>query len=89
MLGFPGKMGMDGAAVWPTYQQGNINAIRDYCETDVLNTYLVYLRWQLIRGNLLGDLYEVECTRVRELLESSDQPHFTEFLDAWDNASKH
>jgi predicted PolB exonuclease-like 3'-5' exonuclease len=88
MLGFPGKMGMDGAAVWPAYQQGNIDAIRDYCETDVLNTYLVFLRWQLIRGNLSEDLYQLECTKVRQLLEASDQPHFKEFLDAWDEASR-
>lgn len=52
MLGYPGKMGMSGAKVWETYHQGNLKAIRDYCETDVLNTYLVYLRFEVMRGNL-------------------------------------
>ncbi len=39
MLGFPGKMCMSGADVWDEYCLGNISKIRDYCETDVLNTY--------------------------------------------------
>jgi predicted PolB exonuclease-like 3'-5' exonuclease len=42
MLGFPGKLGMSGDKVWQTYlQEGGIQKIRDYCETDVLNTYLM------------------------------------------------
>ena len=52
MLGFPGKMGMAGDKVWDCYQAGDIEAIRNYCETDVLNTYLVYLRYLLISGRL-------------------------------------
>ncbi len=87
MLGFPGKLGMDGSAVWSTYQQGDIEAIRNYCETDVLNTYLVYLRWESIRGNLSEDSYTRECEKVRELLTTSNQPHLDEFLSAWNGAS--
>ena len=52
MLGFPGKLGMSGAKVWDTYLEGGIKEIRDYCETDVLNTWLVYLRFEYMRGNL-------------------------------------
>ena len=83
LLGFPGKLGMDGSAVWTHYQQGDITGIRDYCETDVLNTYLVYLRFELIRGRLNPDSYGLACGRVRELLAAEDRPHFTAFLDAW------
>ena len=50
MLGFPGKMGMSGDKVWDAFRCGEIEAIRNYCETDVLNTYLVYLRFQHMRG---------------------------------------
>jgi predicted PolB exonuclease-like 3'-5' exonuclease len=39
MLGYPGKYGMSGADVWDKYQQGALDEIRQYCETDVLNTY--------------------------------------------------
>ncbi|RKZ35206.1 MAG: 3'-5' exonuclease [Gammaproteobacteria bacterium] len=83
LLGFPGKLGMDGSAVWTHFQQGDIAGIRDYCETDVLNTYLVYLRFELMRGRLNPDGYAAACGRVRELLAAEDRPHFTAFLNAW------
>ncbi len=83
LLGFPGKMGMSGADVWGRYLQGEVVAIRDYCETDVLNTYLIYLRWELIRGHLSKDQYDSECQRVRDTLEKSNQSHLKAFLETW------
>lgn len=83
LLGFPGKMGMSGAKVWDNYRAGDIKGIRDYCETDVLNTYLVYLRFELINGNLSHKEYEAECELVRTSLAAEDKPHLTEFLNAW------
>jgi len=83
MLGFPGKMGMSGAHVWDNYQEGNLAGIRNYCETDVLNTYLVWLRFQLMRGRLSGAEYAAECTLLRETLAAEDKPHLNEFLAAW------
>ncbi|MCW8856537.1 MAG: 3'-5' exonuclease [Kangiella sp.] len=83
MLGYPGKMGMSGAKVWETFHQGNLKAIRDYCETDVLNTYLVYLRFEVMRGNLSQQELEAEEQKLKEYLASENQPHFTEFLEAW------
>ncbi len=83
LLGFPGKMGMSGAKVWDYYQQGRIADIRNYCETDVLNTYLVYLRFQLINGSLNKDEYEQEIERVRSTLKEENRPHFNEFLENW------
>ena len=83
LLGFPGKMGMSGAKVWDNFQAGDIRGIRNYCETDVLNTYLVYLRFELMRGHLMPDNYEQECQRVRDMLTEENKPHFTEFLSHW------
>jgi predicted PolB exonuclease-like 3'-5' exonuclease len=83
MLGFPGKMGMSGAQVWDSYQAGDIEGIRNYCETDVLNTYLVFLRFELIRGMLDTGRYEQACRQVREVLEAADKPHLREFLQNW------
>ncbi len=83
MLGYPGKMGMSGAKVWETYHQGNLKAIRDYCETDVLNTYLVYLRFEVMRGNLSQQDLEAEEQKLRDYLKHENQPHFNEFLEAW------
>jgi hypothetical protein len=83
MLGFPGKLGMSGADVWERWLAGEIDAIRNYCETDVLNTYLVYLRFQLIRGRLTEKGHVQECERVRKMLSADGRPHLKEFLDAW------
>jgi predicted PolB exonuclease-like 3'-5' exonuclease len=83
LLGFPGKLGMDGSDVWDQYRAGKIEEIRNYCETDVLNTYLVYLRWELTRGNLDQTGFERELQRVREFLRAEDKSHFRAFLAAW------
>ncbi len=85
MLGFPGKLGMSGDKVWEVYlTDGGLQKIRDYCETDVLNTYLIFLRFELIRGHLTETEYAQEHQRVRDLLVAEkDKPHFQEFLNAW------
>lgn len=83
MLGLPGKLGMSGDKVWECFQQGGIDRIRQYCETDVLNTHLIYLRFELMRGRLSTEAYDAECQKVRSYLTSSDEPHFKEFLAAW------
>jgi predicted PolB exonuclease-like 3'-5' exonuclease len=83
MLGFPGKMGMSGAKVWDEFQAGNIAGIRNYCETDVLNTYLVYLRFQLIRGQLTEAAYKKEQDLLRETIKQEKKSHFDEFLENW------
>jgi predicted PolB exonuclease-like 3'-5' exonuclease len=84
MLGLPGKLGVDGSQVWELYRQGRIESIRNYCETDVLNTYLIYLRYQLIRGLLTPESHAHECERLRGLLREAGKPHFQEFLAAWE-----
>ncbi len=83
LLGFPGKMGMSGAAVWDSYQAGDIAGIRNYCETDVLNTYLVWLRFEMVNGNLTPGEYRDELQRVRDTLEAENKPHFDQFLANW------
>ncbi len=80
MLGFPGKMGMSGASVWKQYQDGNIEGIRNYCETDVMNTYLVYLRYELMRGHLTDAMYEELSEELYSFCKAQSQPHFTHFL---------
>ena len=84
LLDFPGKMGMSGAKVWENYAAGNIKSIRDYCETDVLNTYLVYLRFELFRGNLNLNEYNQSCDAVKDMLKNLAQPHLNEFLKQWE-----
>jgi predicted PolB exonuclease-like 3'-5' exonuclease len=83
LLGFPGKVGMHGSEVWRVYLQRGLARIRDYCETDVLNTYLIYLRFQLLRGHLNAGEHIGEVARVRKLLADSGAAHWQEFAAAW------
>jgi 3'-5' exonuclease len=87
LLGLPGKLGFSGAQVWDAWLDGQLLAIRRYCETDVLNTYLIYLRFQLMRGQLGRERYLEEVERVRMLLRTAAEPHFTEFLSVWESGS--
>src|SRR3989339_618644 len=83
LIGFPGKLGMDGSKVWEAYQQGQLAEIRNYCETDVVNTWLVFARFQLMRGIFTRARYQRECELVRGTLAKSDEPHWREFLAQW------
>lgn len=83
LCGFPGKLGMDGSKVWDAFKNGEIGAIRDYCETDVVNTYLVFLRFQLMRGLLTQRCYDEEVQLVRDTLQGYNLPHWQEFLAVW------
>ncbi|MBL8422507.1 MAG: 3'-5' exonuclease [Candidatus Accumulibacter phosphatis] len=83
LIGFPGKMGMDGGKVWQAWQAGRTAEIRDYCETDVLNTYLVSVRFRLMRGELSAVEYADEISLVRAEIAKIGKPHWQEFLAAW------
>jgi hypothetical protein len=86
LAGLPGKLGVGGAAVWETYLKGGIQQIRDYCEADCVNTYLLYLRFQLVRGAFTPQQYRAECGLLRALLQKHKQPHWKEFLQRWNEA---
>ncbi|CAG4883411.1 Polysaccharide biosynthesis protein WlaX [Georgfuchsia toluolica] len=83
LMGFPGKLGMDGSAVWQGWLDGRIDDIRDYCETDVVNTYLVWLRFQLMRGVMTDAEHDDEVAFVKRQLGEMKQPHWQKFLAAW------
>ena len=83
LLGLPGKLGMDGSQVHAAFRAGRIAEIRAYCETDVLNTWLIYLRFLLLRGTLDATTHEAELARVRTFLAQGGAPHWQEFLQAW------
>lgn len=83
MLGFPGKLGIHGYNVLDMYLSCNINAVREYCETDVLNTYLIYLRFQLMRGILNAETYASECAMLQNTLQLLNKPHLNKFLESW------
>ncbi len=85
LCGFPGKLGMDGSQVYPAYLEGKLDEIRRYCETDVMNTYLLYCRFQKMRGGLTEPEYEQEIALVKDALGNlaAAEPHWQEYLAAW------
>jgi predicted PolB exonuclease-like 3'-5' exonuclease len=84
-LDLPGKTGVDGSKVSDMYDNGEIEGIRRYCETDVLNTYLLYLRYVLHTGLSDHDGYNHAINLTVAWLEerAGDIPAYQEFLDAW------
>jgi predicted PolB exonuclease-like 3'-5' exonuclease len=76
-------MGMDGDQVLEFFLDDKLDIIRNYCETDVLNTYLVYLKFQLIRGVINKLQYEKECELLRDSLYKHNKQHLREFLSEW------
>ncbi len=85
VMGFPGKFGVDGSKVTEMYDGGDVEAIRNYCETDVLNTYLVYLRYQMHAGILSKEGYNRSIADVISLIEAEqgERPYLGEFMEAW------
>ena len=63
--------------------EGRLDEIRLYCETDVMNTYLLYCRFQQMRGGFSDLEYRREIAGVREMLAGLDEPHWREYLQAW------
>jgi predicted PolB exonuclease-like 3'-5' exonuclease len=83
LCGLPGKLGMDGSQVYAAWKRGEIEAIRNYCETDVANTYALFQRFQMIRGLLTPEAYAREIEMLRAFIASQDAPHWREFSAAW------
>jgi 3'-5' exonuclease len=86
LLGLPGKLGLSGDRVWGAWRAGQLGAIRDYCETDVLNTWLLYLHFERFRGRRSSVELESEQELVATTLRKDGRPHLAEFLSAWGRA---
>jgi hypothetical protein len=57
-LGLAGKPeGIDGAKVAGLVKEGRIQEVADYCESDVVNTYRIWLRYELFRGGLAPEAF--------------------------------
>ena len=92
LCGLPGKLGMNGADVYPAWLRGETEAIRRYCETDALNTYLLYCRFQKMRGGFTATEHDDEMALVRRTLQNKvdaapdTDPHWAEYLAEWEAA---
>lgn len=88
ILGLPGKFGPDGSQVTDMMDSGDLKGIRDYCETDVLNTYLVYLRHQHHRGILSTEGLNQAIDDTLNYIENEkkERPQLLDFKQAWEDA---
>jgi predicted PolB exonuclease-like 3'-5' exonuclease len=81
VMGLPGKPhGMSGGDVEKYYREGRIREISDYCETDVVNTYRVWLRYELFRGRLTEATSQASEANLVEFigLRSNTKPHLAD-----------
>jgi len=83
LCGFPGKLGMDGSQVAAAVAAGKLADVRNYCECDVMNTYLVYQRFRLLRGETSAGEYAKEIALARDRVAASGAPHWQQFMAAW------
>jgi predicted PolB exonuclease-like 3'-5' exonuclease len=81
VFGLPGKIGVDGSKVEAMFYNRQLQEIRNYCETDVLNSYLLYLVFQHHSGNIsLQHFEESKLQIINFLQENQDKLHLKEFL---------
>jgi len=85
VLGKPGKMNVQGDMVYDLYCQGKVSEINEYCRCDVLDTYFVFLRVQLLMGKLSLEQEHNLVTQAKQLLESqtNEHPAYAQYLEQW------
>ncbi len=85
ILGKPGKMAVQGHMVQDMYDEGRLAEINDYCRCDVLDTYFVFLRCQVMSGGLSLDAEQKIVGEVRLWLEqrAADIPVYADYLEGW------
>ena len=86
LAGLPGKIGLSGDSVSREYLAGGIAKIREYCEVDCANTYLLWLRFQQMRGASTAEHYARECAILRDWIAAQSAPSWREFLERWKSA---
>ena len=72
IMGLPGKPdSIDGAEVERYFLDRKIKEITDYCETDVVNTYRVWLRYELFRGKLSDIAFQASEANLSEFIRAA------------------
>jgi predicted PolB exonuclease-like 3'-5' exonuclease len=83
VMGLPGKPdGITGAEVEKYYRDGHIREIAEYCESDVLNTYRVWLRYELFRGQLSDVEFQASEANLADFVKArgNTKPHLTNLV---------
>ena len=84
LCGMPGKVGVDGKDVGPLVHAGQIEQVRNYCLCDVVQTAGVFLRIQLLRGELTPVAYKEAVAGLIEAARA--EPRVAPVVSAWNEA---
>ncbi len=80
MMGIPGKFDVSGDMVFSLYYDKEIERIKEYCESDVLNTYWLYLKYELLKGNIILEDYLNFLDKMSEKIPT-DKSYSQIFID--------
>jgi predicted PolB exonuclease-like 3'-5' exonuclease len=83
----PGKIDVQGDMVLDLHRQGKHHEISEYCRCDVLDTYFVFLRLQVLMGRITSDIENELVAQTRRMLEEQSDKHlgYRTYLQAWEN----
>ncbi|EEO25633.1 3'-5' exonuclease [Helicobacter winghamensis] len=79
LVGFPGKYDTSGDMVLDMYYNGELEKIDTYCQSDVLNTYGLYLNYELLKGNLSNEDYLTILQKWRDKLTKDENTKNKEY----------
>lgn len=84
-FGLPGKYTLDKNLILEIYMEGKLQTIRNYCDTDVINLLIIYIRWLEFTGVLS---LEYDATKkLLSALDRSNMDHLKEFATLARNSS--
>jgi predicted PolB exonuclease-like 3'-5' exonuclease len=85
MLGKPGKIGLSGERVQNEFDEGNTVAISDYCRCDVLDTYFVFLRTQVLLGAISIQQEREIIERAKDWIKkrTRESAAYRDYLESW------
>ena len=81
VMGLPGKPDeINGGDVEKYYRDGRIREIAEYCESDVVNTYRIWLRYELFRGRLSDAQFQASEEYLVDFIKArgNTKPHLAD-----------
>jgi len=90
LYGLPGKTDVDGSMVGALVSSGDWQTLSIYCESDVMNTWLIYLRWLRLTGQLSSQDFDAWQQQSYDYLtkytQTDGSPRHQEFIADWSSA---
>lgn len=92
LYGLPGKTDVDGSMVGALVSSGDWQTLSIYCESDVMNTWLIYLRWLRLTGKLSSSDFDAwqqqSYDHLAKYTQADGSPRHQDFIADWSSAPK-